>query len=269
MADEISVRHREEARFFDELAIRTRETMTALDRVILDRYRRADSATARFPLEYAVARARCSGEPLVLDVGCGDGANAVLLALLGAKVTGFDISPEAVALANERARINGVSDRTSFHVATAETFVAADSSFDVVWCDAVLHHVIPQLTDVLARLRRFQRECGRTIFIEPVSRSRALRTLRRLVPVRTEATPGERPLRIGELNQIRAAFPQSRARYFRTFGRLDRILLRNGVLETAPAWRKASVQAIAALDHVLNRTPVSRFASVMVMVSET
>jgi SAM-dependent methyltransferase len=267
MHEETSERHREEAAFFDAVAQQSRVTLAPIDPKVLERYRGAAESTARFPLEYAIALARCSDAPRVLDVGCGDGANAVLMASLGARVTGFDISPGSIAIARERAQMCGVADRAEFIVGSAEDFKANDN-FDVVWCDAVLHHVIPQLAQVLTGLQGGRHSRRRTIFMEPISRSRLLRSVRAAIPLHTEATPGERPLRDPELAIIRRHYPRLVTRYFRTLGRADRFLLPGGQLEHAPAISRAVVQSIAAIDNILNRTPLSRFASIAVMHSD-
>ena len=56
-----------------------------------------------------------TARPEVLDIGTGSGALAAALAkeLTGAKVTGTDISPEAVALARENIESNGLSANAS------------------------------------------------------------------------------------------------------------------------------------------------------------
>jgi ubiquinone/menaquinone biosynthesis C-methylase UbiE len=191
------------------------------------------------------------------------------MAALGAHVTGFDISPESIATASDWARLNGVGHRTRFLVGTAEAFQADEPPFDVVWCDAVLHHVIPELPHVLEGLRRYQRPGGRTIFIEPISVSPALRRLRAVVPLGTDATPGERPLRRAELQMIRKSYPNLASRHFRTFGRLDRLLLRHTILELASPPRRATMRLLAAADHAINRTALARFASIAVMYSQS
>jgi 2-polyprenyl-3-methyl-5-hydroxy-6-metoxy-1,4-benzoquinol methylase len=264
MHEETTERHREEAAFFDAVAQQSRATLAPLDPSVLERYRRTTVDTARFPLEYAIALVRCGDAPRVLDVGCGDGANAALMASLGAHVTGFDISPGSIIIAEERARLCGVAHQTEFIVGSAED-IKTSGDFDVVWCDAVLHHVIPQLDQVLAGLHRVQHTRSRTIFMEPISRSRFIRSVRAAIPLHTDATPGERPLRDPELAAVRRHYPGLITRYFRTLGRADRLVLPNGQLEHAPAISRAFVRSLAAIDHVINQTTLARFASIAVM----
>lgn len=76
----------------------------------------------------------------VLDLGCGPGGPlAFLLSIVGCHGTGLDVSPAAVGAATARARVCGVSDRLTVHVADLAapwppdlgTFTAA-MSIDVV-----------------------------------------------------------------------------------------------------------------------------------------
>lgn len=67
----------------------------------------------------SVAETRKPGR--ALDVGMGEGRNALYLAKLGWDVTGFDPAEKAVALAQERAKKLGI---------TIKTEIALDSTFD-------------------------------------------------------------------------------------------------------------------------------------------
>ena len=78
-----------------------------------------------------------------IDMGCGAGNYAIYLAGLGFDVTGVDISPSAIALAEANAKKKGVTCR----------FVAADvlggleeiaETFDFAYDWSVLHHVFPE-----------------------------------------------------------------------------------------------------------------------------
>jgi tocopherol O-methyltransferase len=70
----------------------------------------------------------------VLDVGCGVGASAIMLAAeLGCTVEGITLSHEQVKRAGEKAARAGVGDRTSFRVMDAMHTDYPDGAFDVVW----------------------------------------------------------------------------------------------------------------------------------------
>ncbi len=67
----------------------------------------------------------------VLVPGCGFGEDAIRLALLGAEVSAFDLSPESLEIARSRARHAGVD--IAFSAMPAEDMSAyADASFDLV-----------------------------------------------------------------------------------------------------------------------------------------
>jgi release factor glutamine methyltransferase len=70
-----------------------------------------------------------AGEPKTfLEIGTGSGAIAVVLALSGARGTATDLSPRALEIARENARLHGVEDRITF--VEADLFV--DGTFDLV-----------------------------------------------------------------------------------------------------------------------------------------
>jgi len=174
-------RWRSEADFFDREADPAIRTLRQTDERTLRRYR--DLRRRRFSKEY---RLRLLGDlrgKRVLDLGCGDGTNAVILAKQGAIVTGLDISPGAIAVAKERARLDGVSSTTTFVCAPLETVDFVAGSFDVIWCDAILHHLLHDLDTVLDKLRTWLRRGGRVICSEPVNRSPLLRRTRLMLPI--------------------------------------------------------------------------------------
>ncbi|MET9957159.1 methyltransferase domain-containing protein [Streptomyces sp. NPDC006339] len=110
-------------------------------------------------LRYAVAEANlarhlagtAAGPLRVLDLGGGDGGDAVRIAARGHRVTVVDYAPEMLATASRRAAAAGVADR----VTCVEADVAAlpgevaDGSFDVVLC----HGVLPYTPDTTGTLR--------------------------------------------------------------------------------------------------------------------
>ncbi len=92
----------------------------------------------------------------VLDVGCGNGANAVFVAMHGAQVSGFDLSPVGVQTAQKMAEANGVGELCHFEVAQASKMPYADDSFDAVMLNAVLHHLVkyPNVREEVFRVLR-------------------------------------------------------------------------------------------------------------------
>lgn len=89
----------------------------------------------------------------VLVVGCGFGEDALRLARMGACVTAFDLSPEAIDIAQRRAQNEELE--VAFHVQPAESLDFADASFDCVVARDILHHVdIPRTMIELRRVAR-------------------------------------------------------------------------------------------------------------------
>ena len=72
---------------------------------------------------------------LVLDVGCGNGRNAVCAEKMGLRVVAFDVSPGMVEKAVGKTR------ETSYALADACLTPFDDSSFDAVIAIAVIHHI--------------------------------------------------------------------------------------------------------------------------------
>lgn len=73
----------------------------------------------------------------VLDVGCGLGTDLSRFAKGGAIVTGVDIAPRAVELAQQNFAWRGLQG--SFAVMDGEKLDFPDNTFDFVYCHTVLH----------------------------------------------------------------------------------------------------------------------------------
>ncbi|MFF4603397.1 class I SAM-dependent methyltransferase [Streptomyces sp. NPDC001339] len=78
-----------------------------------------------------------------LDVGCGPGRNALHLASLGFEVDAVDLSPAAIAWAEDRARAAGVGAR--FRCGDAFTLVGTElgGPYDLVYDSGCFHHLPP------------------------------------------------------------------------------------------------------------------------------
>jgi len=237
-----------EAAFFDEKARAERASGLQISAATVSRY--ANAHHTEFPAEYRFIEVGSLKGKRVLDIGCGDGRATVLLALLGANVTGIDISPDAIEVAKERATVNDVSSRASFICSPLEIAEIADDSFDVIWCDAFLHHVIPDLKEILTMMKRWLVSGGSIVITEPVSLSKTFRSLRLALLPAPDATPDERPLEPIELATIDKIFPNSTARYFGLLARAARPILPDGNYELAAGWRRGVFRSASILDQV-------------------
>lgn len=83
----------------------------------------------------------------VLDVGCGTGEKALVMASWGARVWGLDFNERALARARELAANARVAHRPQFVYGALPELPEAvsDERFDVVHADGVLHHAPDQL----------------------------------------------------------------------------------------------------------------------------
>lgn len=93
----------------------------------------------------------------VLEIGCGTGVHARLLAQAHARLSAVDLTPTAVELTRRRLELAGL--RADVREADAENLPFADASFDAVWSWGVIHH--SQSTDrVIEEIARVLRPGG-------------------------------------------------------------------------------------------------------------
>ncbi len=78
----------------------------------------------------------------ILDAGCGTGVSTEYLAHLNpeSRVTGIDLSPEAVAIARERCRRSGALN-AHFHTLSLYELASLGETYDLINCVGVLHHL--------------------------------------------------------------------------------------------------------------------------------
>lgn len=96
----------------------------------------------------------------VLVPGCGFGEDAIRLAKLHAEVHAFDLSPDLLEIARQRATRMAI---TSIHleVMPAEALVYPDDFFDLVYFNDILHHV--NIQKAVAEARRVLKPGGKII----------------------------------------------------------------------------------------------------------
>lgn len=166
-----------------------------------------------YPLEYAYHLLGDVRGKLVLEYGCGDGLNTLVLAKRGARVLALDISPELIAVARQRLAANGVTSGVDFFVGSAHELPLPDRSVDVVFGMAILHHL--DLALAAHEVRRVLRPGGRAIFQEPVRNSPLIKAIRKAIPYKSpDVSPFERPLTDDELAAFADGYAGYRSRAF-------------------------------------------------------
>jgi ubiquinone/menaquinone biosynthesis C-methylase UbiE len=93
----------------------------------------------------------------VLEIGCGTGVHARLLAESGARLTAVDLTDTAIELTTRRLDLHGLE--ANVLQADAERLPFDDASFDFVWSWGVIHHS-SRTEAVLAEVARVLRPGG-------------------------------------------------------------------------------------------------------------
>jgi SAM-dependent methyltransferase len=97
-----------------------------------------------------------------IDLGCGAGSYAVWLASQGFRVTGIDVSTNAIRMATSLAAARGVSCRFMQGDLTTDIPPELDGAFDFAYDWEVLHHVFPDdRARYAANVHRLLRPGGR------------------------------------------------------------------------------------------------------------
>ncbi|MBI4525317.1 MAG: class I SAM-dependent methyltransferase [Deltaproteobacteria bacterium] len=105
----------------------------------------------------------------VLEVGCGMGTHAAMLARGGARLTAIDITERAIAASRRRFEIFGLA-AARIDQADCEQLPFSNASFDMVWSWGVIHHS-SSTEQCLAEITRVLRPGGRLFLMIYYKRS--------------------------------------------------------------------------------------------------
>jgi len=196
----------------------------------------------------------------VLEAGCGTGWLSIILAKRGAQVHGFDISPESIRVARQRAKVNEVENKVSFEVKSFYDIDYEDGYFDLAMGCAILHHV--NVDKIIEPLRRVLKSEGKAVFFECFGNSKWLERLRLLVPVpvsEEDKSHWQEQLKYSDLKKFHRGFARISWREFQLFSRLDRVVK-----------NKSSIRLINRLDEALFRfiPVIKRYARTVVLEVE-
>lgn len=180
----------------------------------VDRYLNPPANTP-YGLEYAFYLLGDIRGKTVLDLGCGTGENLLPLLKRGAHVIAMDISPDLVELARRRIEISCIDRGTAMvQVGSAYDTGLPDQSVDVVFSMALLHHL--DLEKARREIYRILRPGGRFILREPIRFSRAMNSLRKLLPApKGDISDYEHPMTREEVATVTRGFTVLAERNFR------------------------------------------------------
>src|ERR1700675_4315105 len=181
-----------------------------LQRAQIDRYLNPPANTP-YGLEYAFHLLGDVRGKTVLDLGCGTGENVVPLIERGARVVGIDISPDLIALAQQR--INNANLEATLAAGDAYQTGLPDESVDAIFSMALIHHLDIKL--VRDEMWRVLRKGGVIILRDPVRFSKGYAWVRSLLPSREDISEYEHPLTREELATMTQPFKVEGTRYFR------------------------------------------------------
>jgi SAM-dependent methyltransferase len=141
----------------------------------------------------------------VLDVGCGAGVEVVRFAQAGARVTGVDTAPQAIALATANIEQQGV--RARLEVADGESLPFPDASFDFVYAHGVVQYAADD-RKVVAECHRVLRPGG-LLMVQVYNRRSWLQVLSTVMktPLEHEDAPVLRRYTWAELEALVDVFP--------------------------------------------------------------
>lgn len=115
--------------------------------------------------QWFVDQARQHEAGRILEIGCGTGEAANTVALeTGAEVVAIDISDSFLAQARAASDLANLSFR-KFDLLVDD--LATLGNFDFIFGNGILHHLVSELSPVLATLHRLANSGGGIAFIEP------------------------------------------------------------------------------------------------------
>lgn len=119
----------------------------------------------------------------VLELGPGNGLNALIMATLGAEVVAVDISLRSTDILRVASQELGIAERLEAIVGDFATLPFPAASFDFIVGKAFLHHLTDeQEASYLSKAAQVLRKAGEARFVEPAVNSRVLDAIRWIVP---------------------------------------------------------------------------------------
>ena len=167
-----------------------------------------------FKFLYKILEENCKGK-IVLDYGCGNGIHSVSLAKMGAdKVVGIDLSEPSLKIARQRAKQEGVGNKTEFVAMDCEKMEFPDNYFDVIFDGGTFSSI--DLNKALPELRRVLKQDGIIIGIETLGHNPLTNFKRQINKITGRRTgwAADHILKMGDLETIKRYFIKTDIYFF-------------------------------------------------------
>jgi ubiquinone/menaquinone biosynthesis C-methylase UbiE len=199
---------------------------------------------------------RCAGKH-VLDYCCGAGDYALLMAEVGAKSWGIDISPVSVERAQSEARRRNLEARTIFATMDGEATAFTDNHFDLIVESGVLHHL--DLERAYRELARILKPTGEIICIEALRHNVFIHLYRKLTPHLRTAWETDHILGRTEIRMAEKYFNKVQVANFFHLATIGAVPFRNSRVFYP------LLQVLEGVDSALLRCPVIKWQAWMVV----
>ena len=196
----------------------------------------------------------------VLDYGCGSGNLGIYLALQGARVSGFDLSPEGIKVAQRGAAQYGLG--ADFQVMDAEALTYSDESFDLVAGFGVLHHVI-KYPGASTQLLRVMRQGARALFHETLWDNPLINVARRFTMKEEHA--GDARLTAARVREFGRNFSQVKLHRRHLLYMFKRLVKLEPVALPSPVHPRPFWRAVKSADRVLMSAGLSRWCGEVIV----
>jgi ubiquinone/menaquinone biosynthesis C-methylase UbiE len=163
----------------------------------------------------------------ILDCCCGHGFTSVRCAKAGAKVSGIDISPKMIKLANKNAEFNSISHSTSFGIMSVQELGFTNERFDYAVGIGALHHLNLELAG--KEISRVLKPGGKAIFLEPKIPFKWLIFVRSLLPNKCYESPGGSQLDGDDISIFSSYFSKTHVKYFVFLKKISRFPILNKI----------------------------------------
>lgn len=189
----------------------------------------------------------------ILDVGCGRGVESVVCAKYGANVTGVDISEEAIRIARKVSEVNGVYDRCEFSVQNVQNMEFEDEKFDIVFCNAVLHHIM-KYEGIIKEMVRVLKSDGKMVFGDSLRRNPVYNFLRDVKRrVKRERIDGDVDLEMSDIREISSYFEKSNFEFYSLFSAFKSVFGESYIYSPV---KRSIIYVLYKIDEVLIREEI-------------